>query len=176
MQREIKLNKESTIYHYQLIRKLRIRTEMLVSYAVIALLFAAFQYIFYNNDGLLTWILGLVMIIVIHWAILRLTMLRVDEPEDRRWGWRFKLPWSGYLPVQLVEHQLFRKLHRHLLWLGLCAVAVIYPWASESLMISMISWHAWLLAPRLILLRQLRKARRDGVLRLDEQEVLFYHR
>ncbi|MFS0725102.1 transposase [Paenibacillus sp. 1P07SE] len=176
MQRASVLDSNATVYHYQLVRKIPVHQESLISYGIISLLLLGFQYAFYGQEGVMHWALGLPAVAWIQWLILRLTMYRVDEGDDRRWGWRFRLPWSGYLPIQMVELAQFRRLHRHLIWLGLCTIAIAYPWAPESLLLSLICWHVWLLAPRLVILRKLRKARRDGVLRLNEQEVLFYHR
>ncbi|RXZ79250.1 transposase [Paenibacillaceae bacterium] len=176
MKRRETINDNATIYNYQLIRKITPKPELMISYGIAGLLFGGFQFAMYQFSGLLYWVAALVAIIITHWIIIRLTMIRVEEEEDRKWGWRLKVPWAGYLPIQMVEHQLFRKLHGHLLWLGLCAIAACYPWATESLMISLICWHIWILAPRLLLLRTLRKARRDGLLRLDAEEITFYHR
>jgi hypothetical protein len=176
MQRDSLIDRKATIYHYQLIRKFAIRKEMIVSHLIGACLLAAFQFLMYGVNGLMSWTIGLLGIPIIHYVILRLTMKRVDEPEDRRWNWRFAFPWIGYVPIQMVEHGLFRKLHWHLMWFGLCAIAVFYPWASESFMISLICWHFWFLAPRLFILRLFRKARRDGVIKLLPTEVSVYHR
>jgi len=175
-QRVQRIDKRATVYHYQLIRKIAIRREMVLSYLIAAGIFLAFQAGMYGLNGIYAWAAGLAGMPLIHFFILRLTMIRVDEPEDHRWNWRAAVPWIGYIPVQMVEHGLFRRLHRHLFWFGLCAIAVIYPWASEPYMISLVSWHFWFLAPRLLILRKIRKSRRDGVLKLLPTEVSVYHR
>ncbi|PZD94891.1 transposase [Paenibacillus sambharensis] len=176
MKREQQLNRNATIYHYQLIHKINIPQEVMASYMSISLIFGLFQFLMYQWSGLLSWMLGILIIQVVHYLIIRLTMIRVDEPDDRRWSWRSTIPWIGYVPVQMVDHGLFRKLHRHLLWFGLCMIAVIYPWAPEPYMVSLICWHLWTLMPRLVILHKLRKNRRDGVLKLQSNEVCFYHR
>ncbi|WP_020620801.1 hypothetical protein [Paenibacillus daejeonensis] len=176
IQRASVIHQNATIYHYQLVRKIPIHQESMLSYGIIALLLLGFQFAFYGQMGAIHWALGLPAIALMQWVILRLTMYRVDEGDDRRWGWRFRLPWTGYLPTQMVELAQFRRLHRHLIWLGICTIALLYPWVPESLLLSFICWHAWLLAPRLLILRMLRKAKRNGVLRLEDHEVLYYHR
>ncbi len=176
MQRLEELNENATIYHYQLIKKIHIQNEALTSYALIVSGLGIFQMMLYGYIGLIIWLISGLSIYLLHWVIIRLTMIRVEEPEDRRWGWRYKAPWIGYLPIAMVEHQLFRRLHRHLLWIGLCALALAYPWINESAMISLISWHLWALAPRMIILSRVRRLRKDGVLLLDDTAVSFYKR
>ncbi|GGD99307.1 transposase [Paenibacillus nasutitermitis] len=167
---------KATIYQYQLIRKIMIRSELMWSYLSIAFIISIFQLVLYQKDGALAIVLGIVATLLIQFIIIRLTLVRVDEPDNRRWGWRILLPWVGYIPIAHIELALFRRLHRHMLWLGLCAIGVAYPWANEAQMISMICWHLWMLAPRMILLHSLRKSRRDGVLRIQATDVSYYHR
>ncbi|MFC3788800.1 transposase [Paenibacillus sp. GCM10012307] len=176
MQRRSEIHENATVYHYQLIKKIQVQNESVISYGIIVSGLGIFQIIMYSYQGLFYWLASALAIYWLHWVIIKLTMIRVDEPEDRRWGWRYKTPWIGYLPIVMVEHQLFRKLHRHLLWIGLCAIALIYPWMGESAMISLISWHLWALAPRLIVLNKLRRSRKDGLIFLEDTSVNFYHR
>lgn len=175
-QREQKLAEQATVYHYQLVRKIPMHKETIAGYLSIALIFGLFQGSMYGTEGVLAWMLGLLGIQLVHFIIIRLTMIRVDEQDDRRWSWRVAAPWIGYVPVQMVEHALFRRLHRHLLWFGLCVITVVYPWVTEPYMISFICWHLWTIAPRMAILRKLRKNRRDGVLKLESADVSFYHR
>lgn len=167
---------KATIYQYQLIRKIQIRKEIIWSHQFIILILTLFQLVMYTVDGVLATVIGIICTQIIHFIIIRLTLFRVDEPDNRRWGWRFSPPWIGYIPVAHIELALYRRLHRHLLWLGLCAIGVFYPWANESQMISLISWHIWFLAPRLVILRQLRKVKKDGVIRIQAKEISYYHR
>ncbi|XEC95010.1 transposase [Paenibacillus tarimensis] len=171
MQHKAEINKDATIYHYQLVRKINLRNESLASYLFIGFLMGGFQGYFYHYNGVVSWTAGLICVSSIHWVMLRLTMVRVDQMEKGLWAWRLKLPWLVYLPVQYVEYQLFRRLHRHLMWPGLCVFAVCYPWISESMIISLIMWHFWLLAPRLFVIHSLRKARKDGLIRIEGRVI-----
>ncbi|WP_245585904.1 transposase [Paenibacillus pinihumi] len=176
MERKSVIHENATIYHYQLVKKIQVMNESVISYGIIVSGLGIFQIMMYGYIGLLLWLVSALAIYLLHWVIIKLTMLRVDEPEDRRWGWRYKSPWIGYLPIAMVEHQLFRRLHRHLLWIGLCAVALIYPWMNESVMISLLSWHLWALAPRLLILNKLRRSKKDGLILLEDTSFSFYHR
>ncbi|MBW7455186.1 transposase [Paenibacillus sepulcri] len=167
---------KATIYQYQLIRKIVVRKELIWSYLSVACIISIFQLALYQVDGAIALALGLIVTQLIQFIIIRLTLIRVDEPDNRRWGYRLILPWVGYIPIAHIELALFRRLQRHMFWLGLCAIGVAYPWANEAQMISLICWHLWTLAPRVVLLRQLRKVRRDGVLRIQAADVSYYHR
>ncbi|SFT28642.1 hypothetical protein [Paenibacillus sp. BC26] len=167
---------KATIYQYQLIQKVLVRDELRRSHLSILAILAIFLWLMYQMDGMRALGIGFMSAFVIQFIITRLTLIRVDEPDDRRWGWRIMPPWIGYIPTAHIELALYRRLHRHLLWLGLCAIGVFYPWANEATMISLIMCHVWILAPRLVVMRKLRKAKRNGVLCIAVSEVSYYHR
>lgn len=176
MPRRQQLDEKATIYHYQLIRRIPIPREVRISHLLIAALFGVFQGGMYGTTGILSWMISLIGVELVHFVIIRLTLIRVDEPEFRRFRWSLDAPWIGYVPVQHTEHGLFRRLHRHLLWFGLCVIAVAYPWVHESFMISLICWHLWTLAPRSVVLRKIRGLRRDGVMKLQSTDCSVYYR
>ncbi|MFC0395684.1 transposase [Paenibacillus mendelii] len=167
---------KATIYQYQLIRKINLRKESKWSHLVIALILSVFQLLMYRMEGAIAIAVGILLTQVIHFIIIHLTLIRVDVPDYRRWSWLIQPPWIGYIPISHIELALFRRLHRHLLWLGLCAIGIAYPWANEAQMISLISWHLWFLAPRIVVLRKLKKMRADGILKLHTTDVSYYHR
>ncbi|SFJ87922.1 hypothetical protein SAMN02799624_06420 [Paenibacillus sp. UNC496MF] len=167
---------KATIYQYRLIQKVFVRNELYRSYLCAICVLALFLVLMYRLDGVKAFGIGILCSQFIHFLIIRLTLIRVDEPDYRRWGWRVLGIWIGYIPVAYIEYGLFRRLHRHLLWLGLCTIGILYPWADEATMISLIMCHLWFLAPRLVISRKLRKSRRDGVLKITANEVSYYHR
>lgn len=168
--------KNATIYQYQLKKRKIIRTELIQSYLLIAAIFLAVQMLMYKMDGLFSWLFGFAVVQIVHIVILLLTFIRVDEAADRKWIWRVNPPWIGFKPANDIKLTLFRRVHRHLFWIGLCAIGLLYPWINESLMISMISWHLWLIIPRLLLSFSFRKEPKDGVLRLQFREASYYTR
>ena len=176
MPRRQQLHDGATIYHYQLVRRVPIALETRISHLLIAGLFGVFQWGFYGTTGVLSWMISLIGVELVHFIIIRLTLIRVNEPEFRRFRWSISSPWIGYVPVRHIELGLFRRLQRHLLWFGLCVIAVAYPWVHESFMISHVCWHLWTLAPRSFMLRRMRGLRRDGVLKLHPTECSVYYR
>jgi len=167
---------KATIYQYRLVRRINIHKNALWVYLIFACLLAIYELIAYRLDGAIALGAGLLIIQLIHFIMIRLTLRRVDVSDYRRWSWQITPPWLGYVPIAYIELALFRKLHRHLLWLGLCAVLVFYPWASTALMLSLVYWHFWFLIPRLVIQRQLRGQRLDGVLKLQYDNISYYHR
>lgn len=166
----------ATIYQYQLIKRKVVRPELVQSHILTAAILLGFQLLMYGMNGLFSWLFGFAVIQLIHLIILLLTFIRVEEAADRRWVWGITPPWFGFKPANDIMLMLFRRVHRHLFWIGLCAACLLYPWVSQSLIISVVFWHLWLIVPRLILSFSFRKEQKDGVLRLQKYEASYYHR
>ncbi|WP_168123384.1 transposase [Paenibacillus sp. HB172176] len=168
--------KNATIYQYQLIRRTIINLELIYSYLFIAAIFLGFQLLVYGMNGLFSWLISFAIVQVLHIVIMLLTFIKVEEAAERKWVWRITPPWIGFKPANDITLFVFRRVHRQMFWLGLCVIGLLYPWISSSLMISIICWHLWLLSPRMLLSFIYRKARKDGVLRLELNEASYYHR
>ncbi|CAM3957467.1 transposase [Cohnella lubricantis] len=168
--------RDATIYHYKLVRKIPLRPEAKYSYLSTGIIGLASISVIYGWKGLLYAIAGLLLMFIVHAIVLRITLRRVDELSERRWAIRFDLPWFGPLPVLDTLLSLFRRLHFHLLLIGCCFAGLCYPWSPSALLVSLVFWHIWLLAPRFNLLLRIRRERGDGVIRLASTEVSYYHR
>lgn len=176
MKQALKEQLNATIYQYRLVKRKVIQTELIYSHLLIAAIFLAFQMLFYRMEGLFTWLFGFAVIQLLHLIILLVTFIRVGEAAERQWIWRINPPWIGFKPANDITLLIFRRVHRHLFWIGLCVIGAFYPWLSPSLMISLVCWHLWLLVPRLLLSLHFRGQRKDGVLRLQSKEASYYHR
>ncbi|WP_108993387.1 transposase [Paenibacillus agaridevorans] len=176
MKQSLSQQQNATIYQYQLVKRVLVRPELVTSHLIIAGIFLGIQMLAYGMNGLFAWLFGFAAVQLLHILILLVTFIQVDEAADRKWIWRIIPPWIGFKPANDITLHLFRRVHRHLFWLGLCVIGVVYPWATPALMISLISWHTWLLVPRMLLSLSFRKQRKDGVLRLESKEASYYHR
>ncbi|MBH5320749.1 transposase [Paenibacillus sp. GSMTC-2017] len=176
MKQSLSEQKNATIYQYQLVKRVFIHSELIISHLITGAIFVAFQMLFYQMDGLFSALLGFAIVQFLHLLILLLTFIRVDEAVDRQWIWRINPPWIGFKPANEIKLSLFRRVHRQLFWVGLCLIALLYPWLSASMMISLVCWHMWLIVPRMLLSFVFRKQRKDGVLRLQTKEASYYHR
>lgn len=168
--------KNVTIYQYMLIKRKVIRPELISSHLIIAGILLAFQMLMYQMDGLFAWLFGFAVVQVLHIVIMLLTFIKVEEATDRKWTWGINPPWLGFKPANDISLLVYRRVHRQMFWLGLCLIALMYPWISESLIISIVSWHLWLLIPRLLLSFSFRGQRKDGIVRLENKEASYYHR
>lgn len=166
---------DPTFYHYKLIRKIALRPERKYSYVATALLMPAALFGIYGWIGLVFAATALALMLAVHAGVLRITVRRVDELSEKRWTFRRDWPWFGPLPIMDTQLSLFRRLHFHLFLVGCCVTGLFYPWAHSALVVAMAYWHIWLLAPRIHLLMMLRRERGDGVIRLEANEVSFYH-
>lgn len=168
--------RDATIYHYRLVRKIPLRPEAKYSYLTTGVIGLGAIPAIYGLIGLLYALAGLLIMFIVHAIVLRITLRRVDRSSERRWGIRLDLPWFGPLPVMDTPLSLFRRLHYHLFLVGCCFAGLCYPWSHSALLVSLVFWHIWLLAPRLHLLFRVRRENGDGVIRLASMEVSYYHR
>ncbi|QJD85801.1 transposase [Cohnella herbarum] len=167
--------REATFYNYKLIRKIALRPESKYSYMSTALLVLTALYFIYGWIGLVYSAVGVILMLIVHAIVLRITIRRVDELSEKKWTFRRDWPWIGPLPIMDTQLNLFRRLHFHLILVGSCVAGIFYPWAHSSLVIAMVYWHFWLLTPRLRLLVSLWRESGDGVVRLESKEVSYYH-
>ena len=166
---------DATFYHYKLIRRISLRPERKYSYMATALLVPAAMSGVYGTLGLLLSVLAVILMLLVHALVLRFTLRRVDKFSEKRWTIRRDWPWIGPLPILDTRLSLFRRLHFHLMLVGCCVTGLFYPWAHASLVIAMLYWHLWLLTPRLRLLLTLRREKGAGIIRLESDEVSYYH-
>ena len=167
---------DPTYYHYRLIRKITLRPEHGYSYLTAAFAGAIMIIFIYGWPALLIMPASLALMLALHFAVLKLTVRRIDEPWEKRFAFRTDWPWFGPLPVMDTNLGVFRRLHYHLFIVGSCAAAIIYPWLGSGWTVSLFFWHLWLLAPRIQLMWLLRKELRDGVIRLNGNVISYYHR
>ncbi|WP_042171162.1 hypothetical protein [Paenibacillus gorillae] len=176
MRQSLSDQSSATVYQYRLVKRKLIQPELVSSHILTAAILFGFELLVYGMQGVFSWLFGFAVVQVIHLAILLLTFIRVDEAVDRKWKWGITPPWFGFKPANDIRLKLFRRVHRHLFWIGLCVACIMYPWLHESLMISIIFWHFWLLVPRMLLSFVFRRQEKDGVLRLQKFEASYYHR
>lgn len=167
----------ATIYQYKHVKRIIVRNEMLVSYLLCVMLLLAVLILYYDIYGLFAWLIGFAAVQVLHIIIILVTFIQVDEAADRKWKWTIIPPWTGFMPSNDISFSVFRKVHNQVFWLGLILIGIMYPWLPPSIMISLVTWHIWLLTPRLLLnmrLRILSKKTRAGILRVQHKEVNFF--
>lgn len=167
----------ATIYQYKHVRRIKIGNEMVASYILTVLLLLAFQVWYYDMFGLFSWLITFAAVQLLHLLIILITFIQVDQAADRKWKWTIIPPWIGFMPANDISFAVFRKVHNHVFWLGIIVISIMYPWLHPSIMISLITWHIWLLAPRILLnmkLRKISRKTRAGILRIQKKDVNFF--
>ncbi|MWC31151.1 transposase [Paenibacillus sp. MMS18-CY102] len=176
MRQTLQEQHNATVYQYRLIRKLNIPPKLLKAYKLAPYFLVAALIVLFKFSGLLYALIGLPVVIVIRYIINRLTLIRVDEWQRRRFGWSYSPPFIGYMPTSEIQLGIYRKTERHACWIGLCIYIALIPWINTSGSIGLIVWHLWTCCPSQITLLLLRKQNSDGVLKLDSSELCYYHR
>ena len=58
MKQKLSDQKNATIYQYQLVKKVVVKSELILSHLIIAAIFLGFQILIYGMDGLFSWLFG----------------------------------------------------------------------------------------------------------------------
>src|SRR5690554_1263717 len=101
------LKESSTIYHYQLIKKVLIRRELLFTYIFFLLIFSAAVVAISNLTALISLILGFVLLQCIHLVITCVILFVRNKTSLKNWTLQYKFPWFGYLPIHPISTQQF---------------------------------------------------------------------
>uniref|UniRef100_UPI00334269D0 hypothetical protein n=1 Tax=Castellaniella defragrans TaxID=75697 RepID=UPI00334269D0 len=174
MRSKLSDQEQATIYQYKLTKRITITRELIQSHFLMLIIFTVFLAWLYQLEGLFGWLAGFIIVQLLHLLVLLMTFIRMDEATDRKWIWRINPPWIGFKPANDINITLFRRVHRHLFWIGLLLIAIMYPWVPIPLTISMFFWHIWLIVPRLLLTFFFRKQPKHGVIRLQSFEASYY--
>ena len=169
----------ATIYQYKHVKRIVVRNELVISYIMSILVLIGFQYLYYGRFGLFAVFISFAVIQLLHIFITVLTFIQVEEAVDRKWKWSIAPPWIGFKPANDISFRVYRRVHNQVFWLGIILISIMYPWLPSSIMISLLVWHVWLLAPKLLLnamLRKIYKRTRSGILRIQNSEVNFFQR
>ncbi|MNW32749.1 hypothetical protein D3C74_96950 [compost metagenome] len=164
---------KATYYHYQLIKKINIHRQMLWSYYSLPIIMLAFLLVL-TWTSLFLFLLALPVMMWIHFVVSSLVLYVSGNSSRKRWKYSWKFPWQGYMPEQYIKYVLFNRMQFHMLWAGFFITAVFLFWSPPVFTISLIFWHLWLLMPRLYTLIQLRRERKDGMLKFNPGDVSYY--
>jgi|GEM_PF-623993 hypothetical protein len=166
----------ATVYQYRLVSKIDLNPKLMQVYKITPFLFIAIESILFGWSGLVYGLIGLPLISLLRFILNRLTLLRVDNYQRQRWGWNITIPYMGYSPVSEVKFGLYRKTERTMFWIGLCVLGALFPWIGQSGFFGLLLWHLWLAIPGLIICFKLRKQYDEGVIKLESENISYYHR
>lgn len=176
MRQTLQEQKNATVYQYQLVNKIEIYPRLLLAYKITPFVCIAIVTILFGWYGLLYGVMGLPVIALLRFILNRLTLLRVDNYQRQRWGWNITIPYMGYSPVSEVKFGLYRKTELTMFWIGLCLLGAWFPWIKQPGFFGLLLWHLWLAIPGLTICLRLHKQHSDGIVKLETENISYYHR
>lgn len=169
-----RLDKESTIYNFTLIRKVRHRPLPLLLYGLLPVPWIVYLAVSTSFRGLL-WVAGGILGMPLLYSLLTSLYLKLLGSEQRgTWSYGWKLPWIGLLPDQHVPLGGFTLIQHQLLWIGLAIIGCLYPWIDNVQWITLLSLHIWLLLPRFWIVHLLRRTKKPGLLKINPADTSYY--
>ncbi|MCM3043048.1 hypothetical protein M3201_25655 [Paenibacillus motobuensis] len=132
------------------------------------------EIVFISWTSIFTFLLALFIVLWIQFVITRSVLVIISHSYKKRWHFKMRLPWIGYLPEQFVSYSTFRCTQHYATWIGSCIIAILIPWSPVSFIMALLFWHFWFMAPRLIILLRFRKQPRDGIIKLTPLEASYY--
>ncbi|ANS76406.1 hypothetical protein AWM70_19010 [Paenibacillus yonginensis] len=167
-------NTKATFYQYRLLKKSLFPKPLMLSLLVVPLICLIAEIIGFGPLSILTFIIAGPIALWIQFVICRSVIIIVSHSYRPKWHFAWRLPWFGYIPNQYISYSTYKKTHLHYVWIGLALIAVLSPWSPASLIVSLFFWHLWLLAPRFYSFLVLLKQRKDGMIKLTDQELFYY--
>ncbi|MCM3130736.1 hypothetical protein ACFQ3J_25635 [Paenibacillus provencensis] len=164
---------QATYYQYRLIRKINISRPILLSYLSLTFIMLLASFIFFSWSGLWYFLLSCVTMVWIHYLVARSTLL-LSNRQLNRWQRSWRVPWVGLIPSQHIAYPFFSRIHLHMTWIGLVFIFVFIIASPPAFAMNLFFWHVWLMAPRLMCILWLFRERKDGYLKITQQEVAYY--
>jgi hypothetical protein len=162
---------DSTIYSYKLIRKIRHSPVLVTVYWALLALFAFSQALRGGWWWLPASALGA---FVLQSVIAKLCLWMMRGGTASVWGWRFGSLWNGMLPEGLAPLPLVKRVHGNLLWIGLAAIGLLFPWLPDTALIDLVFLHLWLVAPRWWILLHFRRQTKSAWIKINPHNTSCY--
>lgn len=168
------LDKDATIYHFTLLRKIHHRLLAMLLYAALPVGIAMYLTLNGSIWDCLPMVAGLLLLPWMYGGITFLYLRQHDHTLLREWALLYRPPWLGMLPRQHAAIQTMLRIHRQLVWVGLAIIACLYPWLGLQWCLLVGMMHLWLLAPASWMLTVFRKANKNGFIRISLDSTGYY--
>lgn len=168
---ERSLSKDSTIYHYRLLKRIHYKPFFAYMFWPVAAIIPLLSFFLIHPAAVLS---GIVVVPVLHAFIIQLLLRTKERYAPKTWKWSMRFPWLGYVPDSYIALAKACRLHLHTLWIVFIIIGCFYPWMSPMYLVYLLFIHIWLLLPRLLLLFLLRKHRSNGYLKLNDNDTSCY--
>ncbi|ACX62321.1 hypothetical protein [Paenibacillus sp. Y412MC10] len=165
---------QATFYHYRLIKKIQFSKSLLILYLSLPWLAAAAGTLWVSPYILLYMFIAFPLMLWIQYVIGHTVLVLLGTGYRKRWRFRLRLPWLGYIPDQHVSRRVFMLVQFYTCWVGIVLSAIMAFWSSLPFAIAIVFWHLWLLLPRGYTMLRLSGQRKDGMLKMNEQDISYY--
>ncbi|MDH6675332.1 hypothetical protein ACXFAU_00080 [Paenibacillus glucanolyticus] len=165
---------QATFYHYRLIKKIQISKSLLILYLSLPVLAAAAGIFTVSPYIPLYMLIAFPLMLWIQYVIGHTVLILLGAGYRKRWRFRLKLPWLGYIPDQHVSLRVFTLVQFYTCWVGIVLSAIMAFWLPLPLAIALAFWHLWLLLPRGYTMLRLTGQRKEGMLKMNEQDISYY--
>lgn len=167
------IGEEATYYHYRLLRKTYISRPVIWSYVSLAFIMLFISLLFFTWFGVLCYVLSFITIVWTHFVISR-SFLLLSKRYLQKWRFARRMPWVGMIPEQYVSYRFFSKIHLHITWISMILIFIFILAAPIAFSINLLFWHFWLLLPRLYCIAWLIRERKDGLIKITNQDISYY--
>ncbi|MGC6586948.1 hypothetical protein ACPV3A_18525 [Paenibacillus sp. Dod16] len=165
---------QATFYHYRLIKKIQIPKSLLILYLSLPWLAAAAGAFWVSPYFLLYLLIAFPLMLWIQYVVGHTVLVLLGASYRKRWRFRLRLPWLGYIPDQHVSRRVFNLVQFYTCWVGIVLSAIMAFWSPLPFAITLLFWHLWLLLPRGYTMLRLSGQRKDGMLKMNEQDISYY--
>src|SRR5690554_4749881 len=168
------LKESSTVYHYQLVKKVLIQREFILTYIGFLLIFFAILIAVSNLTALISIMLGYVVMQSIHLVITSVILFVKNNASMKSWSLQYKFPWFGYLPSHPISAQQFILIQMHLMVMGFVVIACLISWISTLFLITLMFFHIWMLLPRFIAVLYSYRYYKTSLIKLNPGDISYY--
>lgn len=167
------IGEKATYYQYRLLRKIYVSRPVIWSYVSLACIMFFASLLSFTWFGILCYFLAFITMVWAHYVISR-SVLRLSKRNLKQWKYTRKLPWIGLMPEQHVSYRFFSKIHLHIAWISLVLIFVFIVTGPIAFSINLLFWHLWLLLPRLYCMGWLLRERKDGLIKITNEDISYY--
>ncbi|MCG7410804.1 hypothetical protein MH117_25750 [Paenibacillus sp. ACRRX] len=167
---------ERTFYNYQLLRKYRFSKVVNYSYMFLGLLAAGAACWADGILGIAYSFLAWSTLIWIHYVISRSLFVIDRYTYRKRWGFQWKPPWIGFLPLeqQFIGFRYWSKILLSTLLIGIVIIGALSPWLPLGFTLQFLFWHLWIIGPRLFTTIAAMSVSEDKLIKLETNLFLIY--
>jgi hypothetical protein len=169
-----RISEDSTVYHYTLLFRFTRKHPFYWTYLMCLLLWLFVDLIDWQLKGLLLFGSSIAVGLVVHAVITQLLLRFAHGTVPRQWSWAATFPFFGYLPAGYIPVTAWTRANRHRLTIGFALVALSYVWLPLPWFANAVAAHYFLLLPQLIYVSRCLRTNRNGLVKINSNEISLY--